>query len=107
MTSPADPPAEESQPVLPRSAAREEASPIDSAVAAERVGESVVLVHLRTNKIYELNATAGRIFELLRSGAGRRAIVTTLTAEFAIDEATVTTELDELLAALRSRQIVK
>lgn len=80
---------------------------VDPAVASERVGDGAVLVHLETNQIYELNATASRLFELLRSGASRSEIEATVVAEFDVDRAVLSRELDELLAALRARGIVR
>src|SRR5215207_8182687 len=43
---------------------------LDPNVVAQRIGDDVVLVHLRTNRIFELNATGGRVWALLAAGAG-------------------------------------
>lgn len=37
-------------------------------VVTEKMGAEVVFVHLRTNRIYTLNATAARAWELLSEG---------------------------------------
>ncbi len=37
-------------------------------VTARRLGENIVLVHLGTDRIYELNPTAARIWELIQTG---------------------------------------
>jgi PqqD family protein of HPr-rel-A system len=88
-------------------AARGTLSRVDAAVAAERIGEAVVLVHLETNQIFELNPTAARIYELLRDGADRAAVEAALAAEFDAPPATIAADLDRLLAELRERRIVR
>jgi hypothetical protein len=80
---------------------------VDPAVAAERVGDALVLIHLETNQIYELNPSAARIFELLRAGADREVIRGELAAEFEVAVASIDTELDRLLAELRERRITR
>jgi PqqD family protein of HPr-rel-A system len=80
---------------------------VDPAVVAERVGDGAVVVHLETNQILELNATAARLFELLRGGATRAEIEATLLAEYDVEPETLRRQLDELLARLRERRVVR
>ena len=63
-------------------------------------------MNLRTNRIYELNRTASRFWELLESGADRKAAERVLLDEFQVDQATVRAETDRLLARLGSAGIV-
>ena len=51
-------------------------------VIAQRVGETAVLVHLTSNRIYELNATGARVWELLDQVTTLEHVVATLTREF-------------------------
>lgn len=79
---------------------------VSPSVAAERIGDGMVVVHLETNQIYELNPTAARLFEMLREGESREAILTTLASEYELAGVDLARELDELLAGLLERGIV-
>jgi hypothetical protein len=80
---------------------------IDSDVVHRRVGDDVVLVHLRTNQIFALNETGARFWELFADGHSRESIETTLLAEFDVEAPDLAQEIDELLAALERRDIVR
>jgi hypothetical protein len=69
-------------------------------VAWRRVGDDAVLVHLKTNRIYSLNRTGARFWELLSEGYGRDAAQATLLGEFDVAEDELRKEVDDLLAAL-------
>ena len=72
-------------------------------VVAQRMGDETVLIHLHTNRIYELNRTGTRFWELLAAGNDPATIRATLLNEFAIDPATLDGEIariqTDLLAA--------
>ena len=80
--------------------------PIPSDVVARRVGESTVLVRLATNRIYELNATGARIWELLTQQKSRTQIIDVLESEFAADRPELESAFDELIASLRTEGLV-
>jgi hypothetical protein len=73
-------------------------------VIARRLGESAVLIRLNTSKIYELNATGARIWELLAEGATRQRVVDTLGREF--DDDGIGAAVDELIDVLRAEGLV-
>lgn len=75
---------------------------IPSDVVARRVGDSAVLVRLATNRIYELNATGARIWELLTQQKPRTEIIDVLEREFAADRPELEIAFDELIASLRA-----
>lgn len=75
-------------------------------VAYQRVGDEVVLVHLKTNQIYALNETGARFWELLAEGRAHAEIVATLTGEFAVDEARLDGEIGALLGDLAAAGMV-
>ena len=79
---------------------------LDHNVVAQRVGEDVVLVHLVTNRIFELNATGGRVWELLAAGEAPESIVAALVDEFEIDEVSLRAELEAFLETLRKNGLV-
>ena len=76
-------------------------------VVAERAGGGWVLVHLESDRIYELRGTAARIFELLREGRGRAEIERTLADEFEVEPERLAADLDRHLAELRRVLILK
>lgn len=52
-------------------------------VIARDMGGAAVLIHLDTNRIFELNATGARVWALIQEGRTREQIVATLRAEYA------------------------
>jgi hypothetical protein len=75
-------------------------------VVARRMDEEVVLVHLRTNRIYTLNPTAARFWELAQSGLEREAIKRALLEEFEVDEIALEAEIDALVAELSGQELL-
>jgi hypothetical protein len=66
----------------------------------------LVVVNLRTNRIYELNTTASRVWELLESGAGRTALEESLVDEFDVERSVVSQDVDRTLAQLSSEGLI-
>ena len=71
-----------------------------SDVVARRLGESAVLIRLTTNRIYELNATGARVWELVQQGLSRDDMVGRLAGEFEISSLAIAPDVDELLQML-------
>ena len=69
-------------------------------VASSRLGDAGVLVHLGTNRIFELNATGFRVWELIGEGLDLAAVEGRLLEEFAVPSDRLLTELHDLVAAL-------
>ena len=67
---------------------------------AQRVGDEIVLVHLKTDRIYSLNATGARIWELLQHHDDIQTIKRCLLSEFNVEETRLEDELHQLIAAL-------
>jgi len=76
-------------------------------VVARELGEEVVLVHLGTNRIFALNETGGRFWQLLVSGASRAEIESTLQQEYEIGADEVAAEIDVLIAGLAVEGLVR
>lgn len=57
----------------------------DPDVVARRLGDGAVLVHLQSNRIFELNDTGMRIWELVSDGLDEAAIARALTQEFEVE----------------------
>jgi len=69
-------------------------------VVSSKLGDAGVLVHLRTNRIFELNATGFRVWELIGEGLDLAAVDERLRQEFAVDPERLRTEVRDLVAAL-------
>lgn len=80
-------------------------TPVEDVVYRELKGE-VVLVHLGSDRIYALNETGARFWELLASGHGRDAIHAQMLEEFAVEPSELDREIDALLAELESAGLV-
>lgn len=74
-------------------------------VVARRMGDAVVLVHLGTNRIYELNATGARIWELLAEGRSVEEMEEILTTEFEAGGVDVGAEIDRLIDLVRAEKL--
>ena len=72
-------------------------------VVSRRLGESIVLVNLVDDGVYELNRTGARTIELIQSGSTYDQIIRQLAEEFSSDrdilEADVTRLVGQLVAA--------
>jgi hypothetical protein len=75
-------------------------------VMARRLGDAIVLVHLQTNRIYELNATGARIWELLESGRTIDQVTDDLRLEFDTDNVDVRHEIDRLIDGVRAEGLI-
>jgi hypothetical protein len=62
---------------------------------------------MKTSRIYELNGTGARIWELLRKGVTSEAAVEALVAEFQIDPGQATQAVDELIRVLEAEGLIE
>jgi len=76
-------------------------------VIVRRMDGSAVLVDLSTNRIYELNATGTRIWELLESGQSSTEINHQLCAEFTVSPPEARDEYNKLLTELLNQGLVR
>jgi Coenzyme PQQ synthesis protein D (PqqD) len=76
-------------------------------VVAQKLEESLVLVHLRTNRILEFNRTGARFWELLEEDGDRASIEEKMLAEFDVPKDQLSRELDELVNQLAEEGLVQ
>jgi hypothetical protein len=76
-------------------------------VMSERLGDEVILLHLKTNRFFSLNRTGARLWELLVSGEQIGAIEERLCQEFEVEPSEVATEVEHMLAAMRDEQLIQ
>ncbi len=70
------------------------------------IGDQSVLVHTRTNRIFELNRTGARFWELLCEGRNLGEIQQIMLREFDVAEADLRHEVEALLATLQNEDLV-
>jgi hypothetical protein len=76
-------------------------------VVGQWLGDEVVLVNLKTNRIFELNRTGGRFWDLLHEDGDRDQIEARLRDEFDVGEERLTAEVDALIASLAAEDLVR
>jgi hypothetical protein len=76
-------------------------------VVGQQLGEEVVLVHLKTNRIFELNHTGGRFWNLLQSESERERIEERLRDEYDVSHGDLAAEVDSLISTLASEDLVR
>ena len=79
----------------------------DPRVLAKRVDDEIVLVHLETNRIYELNRTGSLLWDALAAGSTRAELEERLVLEFDVDPEQLAREIDELLGHLTSERLIR
>jgi Coenzyme PQQ synthesis protein D (PqqD) len=76
-------------------------------VVGQRLGNEVVLVSLQTNRIFELNRTGGRFWELLQTESDRGRIEERLLEEFEVSQEELAAEVDQLIESLADEELVR
>jgi len=75
-------------------------------VLAKAVGSETVLVNLRTNRIYELNRTAARLWTLLDEGSTPADVEDALAREFSVDREALRLEIEALVEELLDEELL-
>jgi len=76
-------------------------------VVWRRLNDEVVLVHLPTNRIFSLNATGARLWELLSEDGSRAAIEERIRKEFGVTREEVTAAVEALISELLRERLVR
>lgn len=79
----------------------------DPNVLAKRVDDEIVLVHLETNRVHELNRTAAFLWDALATGSTHAELERQLSAEFDVEGEQLAREVDELLRHLASERLIR
>ncbi len=78
----------------------------DPDVIAKRIGDECVLVHPRTDRIYALNRTGARVWELLGAGYDRTRVHEQMLQEFEVSPAQLARDIDAILTSLQDEGLV-
>ena len=79
----------------------------DPDVLAKRVDVEIVLVHLETNRIYELNRTAAFLWDALAAGSTQAELEERLALEFDVERDELAREIEELLRQFTSERLIR
>jgi Coenzyme PQQ synthesis protein D (PqqD) len=79
---------------------------LSSDVVTQRMGEDMVLVHLKTNRIYDLNMTAARLWELMSTGEILSNIQDRMLMEFDVDKTVLQSEIHDTLTAMNKEGLL-
>ena len=75
-------------------------------VLAKRLDESTVLVDIGTNRIFELNESGTRVWELLDQGLNTDRIVQRLIDEFDVEDEQAAGDVKKLLSQLEAEGLL-
>jgi hypothetical protein len=78
----------------------------DPDVLSRRVRGCLVLVHLRTGGIYEMNATAALLWESLADGTDLSQVRARMLRDFRVNQAELDASISALLASFRERELI-
>ena len=70
------------------------------------MGQEFVLIHLQTNRVYALNRTGARLWEMLGDGNDRDQIRERMAREFDVGDARLAEEIERLLTSLAAEDLV-
>ena len=69
-------------------------------VLETRVGDEIVLVNLKTDRIYSLNGTAARIWEFISSDRDRAEVERCMMAEFDVAATELAEAIDDIVGMM-------
>lgn len=75
-------------------------------VVARRLDDVVILINLKTNRIFELNVTGARIWELMSAGSSRADIDRTMLEEFDVQEPELSNSIESLAGWLAAEGLI-
>jgi coenzyme PQQ synthesis protein D (PqqD) len=76
-------------------------------VVARRLDDVVVLINLATNRMFELNATGARVWELISAGATLEEVRDAMLREFDVTEADLRAATDSLTGWLTAEGLLE
>ena len=74
---------------------------------ATRVGDEIVLVHLKTERMHVLNRTGARLWDLLGAGRDWADIRDVILGEFDVTSDQLDAEMQDLLTLLKQEQLIR
>ena len=78
----------------------------DPDVICQRMGQEIVLLNLRTDRFYELNSTAARLWELLCAEPETGLLQEILLSEFEVEPGQLASDIRALIASLKQEGLI-
>ena len=75
-------------------------------VVSNRIGDLLVVIQLQTDRIFSLNRTGSRLFDLMISGFTRAEIRSQLLQEFQVPEAQLDQEMEQMISSFTNEKLV-
>ncbi len=75
-------------------------------VVARRLDDVVILINLKTNRIFELNSTGARLWELMSAGSTVSQIHDAIHDEFDVTDGELTRAIDTLAGWLAAEGLI-
>ena len=76
-------------------------------VVSRRLGDEVILANLKTDRVYALNQTAARFWELLASRRSLESAERQLIREFAVEPSKLARQVAGLVSTLKAKKLVQ
>jgi len=78
----------------------------DGSLIVREIEGEIVVLDTSSNFVHQLNRTASMIWRMQAEGASAEEIASALTCEFAVDEATAQSDVEETLCSLRALKLL-
>ena len=72
----------------------------------QRLDDEVLLLHMQSDRVFSLNTTAARLWELLVAGVELDSIRARLAEEFEVPSSDLAKEVEQLIALMIDEQLV-
>ena len=72
----------------------------------QRLGDEVIVMQLKTDRIFSLNPTGSRFWELIAGGMRLAAVREEMVKEFAVTPEALAAEVEKILALLIGEQLL-
>jgi hypothetical protein len=79
----------------------------DRDVIYQKLGDDILLLHVRTNRFYELNNTAARVWELISTGSDLEHTVVQLASEFNAEAAVLMPAVEAVITSMTRENLLK
>lgn len=76
-------------------------------VVFQRMGDEVLLLHLGTNRFYELNGSAVSIWELLDARLNREEVIARIREEYHVNAETAIENVDQFTRMLKKEHLIR
>jgi hypothetical protein len=76
-------------------------------VLSQKLGAQTVLMHVQNGEYFELNKTGAVVLDALLAGKDENAVASLLVDSFEVDHVQAMSDVEALIAALRSRNLLR